>query len=61
LPDFLGRKSGGNAKITERRVAVLNSVFLEKISDILVSSRLDHGATNVHQHGFFVTKVIVIL
>ncbi|XP_046441605.1 uncharacterized protein LOC124192403 [Daphnia pulex] len=59
LPDFLGRKSGGNAKITERRVAVLNSVFLEKISDILVSSRLDHGATNVHQHGFFVTKVKV--
>jgi hypothetical protein len=57
LPDFLAPKSAGNVKVKNRRVTVLNSVFLERISEILVSSRHDHGSTNVHQHGFFVTKV----
>ena len=55
LPEFLGgHKTGGNSKAANRRVAVLNSVFLERITDLLCSSKSDH---NVHQYGFIVTKV----
>ncbi len=55
LLEFVGQKPGRNTKEVSRRAAVLNTVFLERITDILSSSKHDHG---VHQHGFLVTKVL---
>ncbi|XP_057364635.1 uncharacterized protein LOC130685356 [Daphnia carinata] len=57
LPEFLEKNSGGNTKMINRRVDILNSVFLERISDLLLSAKQDHGSTSVHQNGFLVTKV----
>lgn len=57
LPEFLEKNSGGNTKMVNRRVDILNSVFLERISDLLLSAKQDHGSTSIHKNGFLVTKV----
>ena len=53
IPELLGQSSKGNAKVGIRRVAVLNSLYLERITD-LMSSELDKSLSN---HGFAITKV----
>ena len=54
IPEILGQKSNCNQKVSARRVTVLNSVFLERISDIINYS--DVGLL-IPKCGFLITKV----
>ena len=53
IPELFGESSKGNAKVGNRRVSVLNSLYLERITD-LMSSGLDKTLLD---HGFAITKV----
>jgi len=57
IPELLGETAKGNAKVGNRRISVLNSLFLERITD-LMSSELDRTLLD---HGFAITKVNYVL
>jgi len=54
VPELVGESAKGNAKVTNRRVSVLNSLYLEKITDLMSSSEFDRKLLD---HGFVITRV----
>lgn len=56
VTECFGLQPQGNRKVSHRRVTVLNSVFYERITDLLSTSEIDDGLQDMN---FFVTKVLL--
>ena len=54
IPEIIGQRSNCNQKVSTRRIEILNSVFLERITDILSYSDIN---CLIPKCGFLITKV----